>query len=539
MHGFGTGFCGLLALQKTAEFKVAFPEKELFMEMGLILEFVLIALVIIQIIITIFTASKNRQGSQEDVLRNLIEYKDRLEKNESNIRDEFSKNREELSKSLTPVEMKLSTQISNFTGLVDNKMKNIQEFLDVGLKFNREELNKSITNFEEKISTNISGFSETLNTGLTSVQDRLSNSTRESREELVTSLKSFEQKSTEKIETLTKDTRESLEKNRNVVEQKLADIQKENGEKLEKMRQTVDEKLHETLEKRLNESFQLVNAQLESVQKGLGEMQTLASGVGDLKKVLTNVKTRGNLGEIQLGAILEQILSNEQYEKNVTIKENSDERVEYVIKLPNKNDKNESLLLPVDSKFPNEDYVRLLDSYENMANLSQKEIESVSKQFENTVKKCAKDIRDKYIDPPRTTDFAFMFVPTEGLFAEIVRRISLFETLQRDYKITVVGPTNFVAVLNSLQMGFQTLAIEKRSSEVWKTLGAVKTGFRNFGEALAATKKKLVAATNEIDNVETKSRTIERKLKSVGELSASESVALIGDIDVTQEDDEE
>jgi DNA recombination protein RmuC len=509
------------------------------MEMSLALEFVLIALVVVQMIIIIIIAAKNKRTSQEDIVRNLVEYKDRLEKNESNIRDEFSKSREELSKSLTPVEMKLSAQISNFTGLVDNKMKNIQDFLNAGLGFNREELNKSITIFEKKVSTNLSGFSETLNNGLTSVQDRLSNSTKESREELIASLKSFEQKSTEKIETLTKDTRESLEKNRNVVEQKLADIQKENGEKLEKMRQTVDEKLHETLEKRLNESFQLYNAQLESVQKGLGEMQSLASGVGDLKKVLTNVKTRGNLGEIQLGAILEQILSNEQYEKNVTIKENSGERVEYAIKLPNKNDKNESLLLPVDSKFPNEDYVRLLDSYENMANLSPKEIDSVSKQFENTVKKCAKDIRDKYIDPPRTTDFAFMFVPTEGLFAEIVRRTSLFEILQRDYKITVVGPTNFVAVLNSLQMGFQTLAIEKRSSEVWKTLGAVKTGFRNFGEALAATKKKLVAATNEIDNVETKSRTIERKLKSVGELSPSESAVLIGDIDVAQEDDEE
>jgi DNA recombination protein RmuC len=188
----------------------------------------------------------------------------------------------------------------------------------------------------------------------------------------------------------------------------------------------------------------------------------------------------------------------------------------------------------VDSKFPNEDYLRLLDAYEN-----QKDIDGASKQFENTVKKCAKDIRDKYIDPPHTTDFAVMFVPTEGLFAEIIRRTSLFEILQREYKITVAGPTNFAAILNSLQMGFQTLAIEKRSSEVWKTLGAVKTGFRNFGEALANTKKKLVAATNEIDNVETKSRTIERKLKSVGELPVSESAALLGDIEFAQGDEEE
>jgi len=272
-------------------------------------------------------------------------------------------------------------------------------------------------------------------------------------------------------------------------------------------------------------------------------MQSLASGVGDLKKVLTNVSTRGNFGEIQLGAILEQILSNEQFDKQVTIKENSGGRVDYVIKLPNKNDRKEPLLLPVDSKFPTEDYQRLLDAYENKSGLSQKdsqnEITVMSKQFEKSVVSFAKDISEKYIDPPRTTDFAFMFVPTEGLFAEIAKRTSLFETLQRNYKITVVGPTNFVAVLNSLQMGFQTLAIEKRSSEVWKTLGAVKTSFRNFGEALANTKKKLVAATSEIDNVETKSRTIERKLRSVEELPVSESAALIGDAEFNLDEEDE
>jgi len=451
--------------------------------------------VIIQCVLVAALLLRNRQVSQDNIIQKLTDYDKRLDRYEMYLRDEFGRNREEAGKSAKDTREELSASITGFTGLIDNKMKHMQDFFDVGLKFNREELAKSMT--------------------------------------------AFEQKSTTKIEALTKDTKESLEKNREVVEKKLADIQRDNSEKLERMRQTVDEKLHETLEKRLNESFQLVSTQLESVQKGLGEMQNLASGVGDLKKVLTNVKTRGNLGEIQLGAILEQILSYEQFEKNVTIKESSGERVEYVIKLPNKSDRNEPLLLPVDSKFPNEDYLRLLDSYENIGNHSPKEIDAVSKQFESTVKKCAKDIRDKYIDPPRTTDFAFMFVPTEGLFAEIVRRTALFETLQREYKITVVGPTNFAAVLNSLQMGFQTLAIEKRSSEVWKTLGAVKTGFRNFGEALAATKKKLVAATNEIDNVESKSRTIERKLKSVGELPVPESAALIGGSDAGPDDDEE
>ena len=458
------------------------------MEYGSIIELAVLAILIIQFIVIIILFSKNRQGSQEHVLRKLTEYDQKLDKNDINLRDEFSRNRdetgraakesrEELSKSLNLVEEKVGKTISNFTAIVDNRMKGIHSLLDAGLKNNREELNKSISMFGA------------------------------------------------------------------IVEKKLAEIQTKNEEKLEQMRRTVDEKLHDTLEKRLNESFKLVNSQLESVHQGLGEMQSLASGVGDLKKVLTNVSTRGNFGEIQLGAILEQILSNEQFDKQVTIKENSGGRVDYVIKLPNKNDMKEALLLPVDSKFPIEDYKRLIDAYDNKLNLPQKdsqnEIAVMSKQFEKSVITFAKDISEKYIDPPKTTDFAFMFVPTEGLFAEIAKRTALFETLQRNYKITVVGPTNFVAVLNSLQMGFQTLAIEKRSSEVWKTLGAVKTSFRNFGEALANTKKKLVAATSEIDNVETKSRTIERKLRSVEELPASESIALIDDSGLGFDDEEE
>ncbi|MDR0442222.1 MAG: DNA recombination protein RmuC [Treponema sp.] len=439
------------------------------MEYGFI-QFIILAVVVIQFILIMILLLKNRQNPQDHVVRKLTEYDQRLDKNESSIRDEFGRNREETNKSA---------------------------------KESREELSLSL---------------------------------RSVREELAASLKSFEEKSSSRIEALGRDTKDSLERNRETVERKLADIQRENGEKLEKMRLTVDEKLHNTLEKRLNESFQMVNSQLESVQKGLGEMQALATGVGDLKKVITNVSQRGQFGESQLGAILEQMLSNEQFEKQVVVKENSSERVDYAIKLPNKNDVNEALLLPVDSKYPIEDYQRLINAYEN---LSKEEIASISKDFESTIKKEAKRICEKYINPPRTTDFALMFVPTEGLFAEIIKRTSLCETLRREYKITIVGPTNFAALLNSLQMGFQTLAIEKRSSEVWKTLGAVKTGFRNFGEALANTKKKLVAATNEIDNVETKSRTIERKLKSVEELPVSESTALIGNIDIANEQDDE
>jgi DNA recombination protein RmuC len=360
-------------------------------------------------------------------------------------------------------------------------------------------------------------------------REELNNSFKDNRFELANTLKSFE----DKLNLNLKDIRET-------VENRLKTLQEDNNRKLEDMRKVVDEKLQETVEKRFNESFRMISERLEQVHKGLGEMQSLASGVGDLKKVLTNVKTRGNLGEIQLGSILEQILSPEQYEQNAAVKENSQERVEYVIKLPGKNYDNKPLLLPIDSKFPNEDYQRLLDAYENIADLNSKEVELISKQFENSVKKNAKDIRDKYINPPVTTDFAIMFVPTEGLYAEILRRTGLFETLQRDFKITVVGPTNLVAFLSSLQMGFKTLAIEKRSSEVWEILGAVKTEFSNFGVVLEKTKKKLEEATNVIDKAGIRSRAIERKLRTVQELPQQQAIELLGEaIEIEQDNQPE
>lgn len=377
---------------------------------------------------------------------------------------------------------------------------------------------------------------------------------KENRAEQRLSLKSFEDSfmhhakdfnsfQKEKFETLItrqermkQDVEGKLKEIRDTVEEKLNSIREDNSRKLEEMRRTVDEKLQETVEKRFNESFKLISERLEEVHKGLGEMQSLASGVGDLKKVLTNVKTRGNLGEIQLGMILEQILSPEQYEQNAIVKEGSQERVEYVIKLPNRNDEEKSLLLPIDSKFPNEDYQRLIEAYERATDLSPKELETIAKQFEASIKKNAKNIREKYIRPPLTTDFAIMFVPTEGLYAEILRRTGLFECLQREFKITVVGPTNLVAFLSSLQMGFKTLAIEKRSSEVWEILGAVKTEFGRFGTILEKTKKKLQEATNVIDRAGVRSRAIERKLRAVQALPQEESVAVLGEAIETEEE---
>lgn len=312
---------------------------------------------------------------------------------------------------------------------------------------------------------------------------------------------------------------QSMKEIRETVEGRLKIIGDDNAKRLEEMRTTVDEKLQESVEKRFNESFKLISERLEQVQRGLGEMQTLASGVGDLKRVLTNVKTRGNLGEIQLGAILEQILSPEQYVQNAAVKQGSLERVEFAVRLPGQDGK--PLLLPIDSKFPIENYQRLQDAIE--ANV---DVDSAARQFEASVKKNAKDIRDKYINPPVTTDFAIMFVPTEGLYAEILRRNGLFELLQRDYKITVVGPTNTAAFLSSLQMGFRTLAIEKRSSEVWELLGGVKTEFGKFGDVLDRVKNRLDAASKEIDSAGVRSRAIERKLRGVEELPAGEAPPL-------------
>lgn len=348
-------------------------------------------------------------------------------------------------------------------------------------------------------------------------RNEIEKSSREHRLELSQSLDKFEQK----LNLNFKEIRE-------VVENKLKDIQEDNNKKLEEMRKTVDEKLQETVEKRFDSSFKIISERLEQVHKGLGEMQTLASGVGDLKKVLTNVKTRGNLGEIQLATILDQILSPQQFIQNAQVKKNSQQRVEFAIKLPNKNSENQDLLLPIDSKFPIEDYLRFIEAMDHLENYSKSELENLSKQFENSVKRNARDIREKYINPPITTDFAIMFVPTEGLYAEILRRPGLFESLQKEYKITVVGPTNLVAFLSSLQMGFKTLAIEKRSSEVWEILGAVKTEFSRFGKILDKTKKKLQEASNVIDTASVRSRAIERKLKTVQELPEDDSVKVLG-----------
>ncbi|MFZ5942308.1 MAG: DNA recombination protein RmuC [Bacteroidota bacterium] len=307
--------------------------------------------------------------------------------------------------------------------------------------------------------------------------------------------------------------------------------------KLEQMRETVDEKLQKTLNERLGQSFELVSKQLESVQKGLGEMQNLAQDVGGLKKVLSNVKMRGGLGEVRLEMLLEQILAPEQYEANVKTKAGSSDLVEFALRLPGKDKEGSTVYLPIDAKFPQEAYLQLTEAYETG---DTEAIDSSSKSLEATIKRMAKDIRDKYIDPPNTTDFGIMFLPFEGVYAEVIRRAGLVEQLQREFHVIITGPTTLAAILNSLQMGFKTLAIQQRSSEVWKVLGAVKTEFGKFGGMLEKTQKNLHIATNQLDElVGKRTKAIQRKLRDVESLPAGEAAAFLPDLSPDDPGDEE
>jgi DNA recombination protein RmuC len=342
---------------------------------------------------------------------------------------------------------------------------------------------------------------------------------REAREELSRSLATFSQTLTTQMGSAATVQNAQFETLRGAVEQQLGRIQQDNSAKLEQMRQTVDEKLHATLEKRLSESFKQVSDRLEMVHKGLGEMQTLAAGVGDLKRVLSNVKTRGVFGEAQLAALLEQVMAPEQYEKNVATRPGSRERVEFAIKLPGSGDA--PVLLPIDAKFPQEDYQRLQAAQEAGDLLA---AELAGKALEARVKLEARSIAEKYVEPPHTTDFALLYLPFEGLFAEVLRRPGLFDYIQREWRVTICGPTNLLAYLNSLQMGFRTLAIQQRSSEVWKVLGTVKSEFGRFAEVLANTKRQLQTVANTIDQAEVRTRQIERKLKDVEVLPGAEAL---------------
>ena len=345
--------------------------------------------------------------------------------------------------------------------------------------------------------------------GVAETRNALADEAKRSREELASTL-----------DRLTTSNEKRLDGIRDTVDARLRALQDDNAQKLEQMRATVDEKLQSTLELRLGESFKLVSDRLEQVHRGLGEMQVLAEGVGDLKKVLTNVKTRGTWGEVQLGALLEQVLSPEQYAANVSPKGEGREVVEFAVKLPGQEGADDVVWLPIDSKFPVEDYIRLTEAQDAA---DRDAVEEAAKAMEARVRMCARDIRDKYIAPPKTTDFGVLFLPTEGLYAEVLRRPGLVEALQREYRVCVAGPTTLGAFLNSLRMGFRTLAIQKRSSEVWGVLSGVKAEFSKFGDVLNKVSKKLQEASNVVEKASTRTRVIERKLKNVEALPVAGS----------------
>ena len=398
---------------------------------------------------------------------------------------------------------------SKFIALEKNLERN-ERLANGEIAKNREESTTNARQFREEISQSIRFF----NDSVLAQMAEIANLQRNQLDTFATQLSSLTRSNDQKLEHL-----------RKTVEERLLLLQQDNAQKLDQMRATVDEKLSSTLEQRLGESFKLINDRLEAVHKGLGEMQTLASGVGDLKKVLTNVKTRGMWGEIQLGNLLEQILTPEQYTSNVITKHGSNDRVEFAIKLPARDGHDNIIWLPIDAKFPMEDYERLVEA-QDQADLPR--IEELSKSLEQRIKLEGKTIRDKYLDPPNTTDFGILFLPVEGLYAEVLRRPGLCEILQREYKIVITGPTTLAALLNSLQMGFRTLAIEKRSGEVWNLLSAVKTEFGKFVDVLEKTQKKLQEASNTIDTATRKSRTIVRKLKNVQTLPANEAESILG-----------
>lgn len=406
----------------------------------------------------------------------------------------------------------------------------------------RQELATNLSQFQQAVTTQMTGTATLQNSHITAfsahleqlgkgnaeqlekMRSDLGQQALAAREEQSTSIKHFSDTLQQTLNLLSESNTRRMAEIRTTLEEKIRELQTENAKKLEEMRQTVDEKLHATLEQRLGESFKQVSERLEKVHAGLGEMQQLALGVGDLKRVLTNVKTRGTWGEVQLEMLLQQIMTPEQYEKNVATVPGSDARVEFAIRLPGNNKEGMPIWLPIDAKFPKEQYERLTLAAENA---DAEGVLTAGKELERAVRLEAKSIAEKYLSPPFTTDFALLFLPTEGLYAEVMRRPGLSDDIQRNHRVSITGPSTLAALLNSLQMGFCTLALEKRSSEVWQILGAVKTEFAKFGDALSATKRTLERAARNIEDAEKRTRQMSRKLRNVEELPSGQAQKLL------------
>ena len=421
--------------------------------------------------------------------------------------------RDELGRSAQGTRQELGSTLANFQHTLTGAQSNVARLQ-----------NEQIDSFRTQLAAMQQAVSDALQSAASS-QAAQSVASREAQD---MSLKRFSDAMSEQLRVLSEANERRLGEVRTTVEQRLTTLQQGNEQKLEQMRATVDEKLHATLEQRLGESFKLVADRLDKVHAGLGEMQVLAKDVGSLNRVLNNVKTRGIFGEVQLAGLLEQVFTPDQYAKNVETVPGTNARVEFAIRLPGQRADGVPLWLPIDAKFPREDYERLLDA-QDKADAPNAEL--AGKAIERRLIAEAKTIRDKYVSPPHTTDFGILFVPTEGLYAEALRRPGLLESMQREHRVMLCGPTTLLATLNSLQMGFRTLALEKRSVEVWEVLGAVKTEFGKFGEVLAKTKKKLDEASNTIDEAQRRSRVMTRQLKSVEELSAERAQELLPGFD--------
>ncbi len=458
-------------------------------------------------------------------------WRSEFERQEACLRGEFAGSRQEQAEAARNLRLELLDQAQKLGGTLHSQVLALgdgqgQQFKGFSerLETLRAALAQAAQAQREELVRNQQHFAEMLDKRLAELAKSNEARLAEMAAAHAALLNDMSQASNQRLEAVRTTLDAKLEAIRLAMVEQLDKVRQENGAKLEEMRKTVDEKLHDTLEKRLGESFKQVSERLEQVHQGLGEMQSLATGVGDLKKVLTNVKTRGTWGEIQLGNLLEQMLTADQYVKQARPKPRSAEVVEFAIKLPGRDDDDQPVLLPIDAKFPKEDYERLVDASEKG---DLRAVDEAVRQLEARIKHEARSIRDKYIQPPYTTDFAILYLPIEGLYAEVLRRPGLAESLQRDYRVTVAGPTTLAALLNSLQMGFRTLAIQKRSSEVWKILAAVKKKFEMFGETFARVQKKIQEADRAIETAKNDTRIIGNRLRSVEAMSDSEATRLL------------
>ncbi len=501
------------------------------------LEWITLALLVLLVMLVLWLAFR---GSDPRPLRELgqeltVAVRDPVQHLERELRDEVARSatvtRQELAQSLGTFQQTLLTQQGDVARTQNEQIDSFrtqlaatQVNLAETLRHSTGTLAQQASNAREAQDAALGRLTEQQGAALNRVAEQQTLALGSHAQQQALALQRLSEALGEQLRTLSQSNDQRMTEVRVAVEQKLAAIQADNEKKLEQMRATVDEKLHATLEQRLGESFKLVADRLDTVHRGLNEMQMLAKDVGQLNRVLTNVKSRGVFGEVQLAGLLEQVFTPEQYALNVETIPGSGARVEFAIRLPGRRDDGVPLWLPIDAKFPREDYERLLDAQERA---DRPEAEAAGRAIEQRLRLEAKTIREKYVAPPHTTEFAILFVPTEGLYAEALRRPGLMEALQREHRVTLAGPTTLLATLTSLQMGFRTLALEKRSAEVWEVLGAVKTEFGKFGDVLAKTKKKLDEASNSIDLAQGRTRQMTRKLKSVEALSDGRAQALL------------